>query len=142
MKKLDSYKVKKFLTFARCSGKSFSIKQQAQKELALGKKVAIVCNWPLSYKCKELEGAKLFSLDAVMCDVLKFTNSIDPWDTWWKQYPKFQDFDFLYVDADCYEAIIQSLLQTLNEITSSVNKTEQLVRKSLDEIQSKTNKWR
>ena len=111
--------IKKFLEFARCAGKTFSIKQQVLKDKADGKRVAIVARWTPVYddigtKARTPSANKpagcvhLYSLGTVvnaLQRVSETNNSI-----WWKHLAGFEGYDHLYVDADCYEHIIFMLL--------------------------------
>ncbi len=139
-----------FLKFARCSSKTYSIKQQALKELASGKTVAIISAFPDIYK--HIGGRKkclnpgtspskdlidLFSLHQII-SMLDGSNGLDNplnRDLYWKDYVPFNKYDRVFVDADCYEIIIYKLQKQNFELKQKIDKNIQKLRSIIDNFE-------
>ena len=148
--KFSRWLVDKFTTFAVASGKTTSVKNQALTEFNNGKKCAIVTQWDKHYNLVEHfklvpsnpkgykptgENIDVWRVEKVI-DIIKGGGyNIDPSSTWWKIYPEFKEYDFLYVDGDCYEYIIRCLIEQLNIIRQKSFE----ITKCLDTIQNKLN---
>ena len=116
--------VKKFIEFTRGTGKTFTVKEQAIKEYKNGKRCAIITNCPDVYFALDKQFRKIINFKVIKSDsetidiwrlstVLEFiknNNSIDRF----KKLPEFSKYDFVYVDADCYEQIIWQLLDNIS----------------------------
>ena len=145
--------IRKFLTFGRCSGKTWSTINQAKREQLNGKKCAIVVFnhevithnenrnlfnvFPNINEPRKLTSDKIDVINAkTVIDILQ--NEVERGnnlETWWKQYPQFKDYDFVYVDPECYEYIIYELLSRLNTITRELNELKQVTNEKLDSIE-------
>lgn len=140
--------VDKFTTFATASGKTTSVRNQALTEFNNGKKCAIVTQWDKVYETLEHfklvpRNSKGYRPTGENIDVWRVENVIqiikgggyqeDPSSTWWKVYPEFKEYDFLYVDGDCYEYIIRCLISQLNTIRQKTYEIDKL----MDNIDSK-----
>lgn len=144
--------VDKFITFAVTSGKTTSIRNQALTEFNNGKKCAIVTEWDKRYNLEEHfklapTNPRGYKPTGEYIDVWRVENVIniikggghqeDPSSTWWKVYPEFKEYDFLYVDADCYEYIIRELINQLNTIRQKsfeITKLMSNINSKLEEI--------
>jgi len=127
-------KYRDFLTFAMATGKTVSIRNQALKEFEHGKKVAIISAFPESYKCYLGDKAKIVSIKQTKFDKIhlwKFNTILKDIDKRpqtageesfnWKTTPCFKDYDFLYVDADCYETIIWDYQRCLDNLGREID---------------------
>lgn len=127
-------KYRDFLSFAMATGKTTSIRNQALKEFENGKKVAIISVCPESYKPHFKDKAKIVSTKQTKFDKIhlwKFNTILKGIDKRpqmageesynWKTTNGFKDYDFLYVDADCYESIIWDYQRCLDNLRREVN---------------------
>ena len=127
-------KYRDFLTFAMATGKTVSIRNQALKEFKNGKKVAIISVCPESYKSYFGDKAKIVSTKQTKFDKIhlwKFNTilkcidkrpQMDGEESFnWKTTNAFKDYDFLYVDADCYESIIWDYQKCLDNLSRQVD---------------------
>lgn len=149
--KINNTVIRKFLTFGRGSGKTISIVNQAKIELSNGKKCAIVI-WAVQtpdYSDKEsfkiindLSTAKFTSFEKIhiiyVDDVLeilqKEVDNLDNSETWWKNYPQFEHYDYLYIDAECYEKIIFNLLDQVTIVKREINDMATHLKTKADEL--------
>ena len=127
-------KYRDFLRFAVATGKTTSIRNQALKEFENGKKVAIISVCPESYKCHLQDKAKIVSTKQTKFNKIhlwKFNTILkgidkhphmDREETFnWQTTNGFKDYDFLYVDADCYESIIWDHQRCLDNLSREVD---------------------
>lgn len=127
-------KYRDFLTFARATGKTVSIRNQALKEFENGKKVAIISAYPESYKSHFKDKAKIVStkqtkfdkihlwkFNTILKDIDKRPQAVGEEFFNWKATEGFKDYDFLYVDADCYESIIRDYQRCLDDLKREVD---------------------
>ena len=127
-------KYRDFLTFAMATGKTTSIRNQALKEFENGKKVAIISVCPEVYKSYFQDKAKIVSVKQTKFDKVHLWNfntvlkGIDKRPQMageesynWKTTNGFKDYDFLYVDADCYESIIWDYQKCLDNLKREVD---------------------
>lgn len=140
--------IKNFLDFARCSGKTYSIKQQALKDLESGKTVAIISAFPDIYKViggkrrslnfginPSKDHIDLFSLQQIIA-MLDGSRGLDNLhtDLYWNDYVPFNKYDRVFVDPDCYEIIIFKQLKQKEEITQSLINTISSLTRELDKL--------
>ena len=124
--------VQRFLSSMVCTGKTTSMINQARKEIANGKKVAIIIEAPgFIYHYKDL-GADVYSLHTLL-KWLKDDSCAEPTDyacVYWKHLPQLKDYDFVYIDPACYERIIRTLMDKLDTIT----KEKQILLKGYNKL--------
>ena len=137
-----------FLNFARCSGKTYSIKQQALKDFVSGNTVAIISAFPDIYK--DIGGKRrslnpginpskdhidLFSIHQIihMLDGSGGLDNLRP-DLYWRDYAAFNKYDRVFVDPDCYEIIIFKQQKQKEEITQSLINTISILTRELNKL--------
>ena len=146
---------KRFQSFSRGTGKTYCIQEQAKKMNAEGKKVLIVCNCFPIYQHREeykilpnvLKGLKPIKdgkIDVCKLSTLSDILEANPYgenennsSNWWSTYSYFSEYDFVYVDSDCYEVIIENLL---NKIDKLQQEKEELI-KGLHEFDKFLRNW-
>lgn len=151
-KELSNIVIKKFLTFGRGSGKTTSIVNQAIKEHGNGKKCAIVAWYPSSImdnnkelfesisnlgklKSKSFEKIHVIDVKIVLKILQEEVDNLDNSETWWKKYPQFEQYDYLYVDAECYEMIILNLMDKIREMRIEINDIATYIKTKTDKLE-------
>ena len=144
--------IRKFLTFARCSGKTISIVNQAIKEHENGKKCAIVTWYSPSFmdnnkelfesisnlgklKSKSFEKIHVIDIKIVLKILQEEVDRLDTSETWWKKYPEFDCYDYLYIDAECYEMIILNLMDKIREMRREINDIATYIKTKTDKLE-------
>lgn len=129
--------VQKFIKFARGTGKTFTVIEQAIKEYKNGKRCAIITNYPDVYIAHNKQFRKIINLKDIKSDsetidilglstvleLIKNNNSVDRF----KELPEFSKYDFVYVDADCYEQIIWQLLDNFEGMEEYIKDIQHLL---------------
>lgn len=129
-------KYKAFVDFARRTGKSHSITEMAKQELANGKKVAIIAYHYQVYKTPQFKDIDVYSLE----QVLKYLGPHVKDYASWKNYTKFSQYDYLYVDPDCYEYMLTEMASKLNELTFLSSQLAHNLRKIAEDTTKTTDK--
>lgn len=143
--------IRKFLTFGRSSGKTTSIINQARQEQKNGKKCAIISLYPelivgddsIQFVHSDINVKRKITSDKIdvihlgrIIDLLQDeVDCLDYSETWWKKFPQFEEYDYLYIDAECYEKLVHELICRLDNITREMSKLRQIVTEKLTKIE-------